>query len=368
MTLDAFKEEKLTLLVAGADQAQAWMIVDTAVTDPTKSPRHRTNEPKIVPLDGQSLVGFAGHVDHAHEIIETAAALATGKPALEALLEGHKWSRSVAGDRAADFGYAFMENGSPQLVRIANGRMSAVRVLHLGSSHSFSKLQKLRHDDQIEHAPDALHHLMLGTRLEPSPSKMISRDVLAFFRLFPATTDREIGGWPTPYRLTNSGVELCTFAYAVTDPIIGKLPPGSVIPHGTAEHGGFTVSLTELGTCDGMVVYWRQRLAGSVFVRRGARHIRHDFQGEPTAFKAAARDALGVTVDLWIGDQPLEKVHSIATLRDQSDRDRIAVKSDGSKLEFVWLQNTEDSFRISGTFRSDELGIANSTKPPTGKD
>jgi hypothetical protein len=261
-----------------------------------------------------------------------------------------------------------MENGSPQLVRIAKGRMSVVRVLHLGSDHSFSKLQTLRHGEQIEHAPDALHHLLFGSRLEPRPSKMISRDVVAFFQLFPATTDREVGGWPTPYRLTNSGVELCTFAYAVTDPIIGKLPPGSVIPHGTAEHGGFTVSLTELGTGDGMVVYWGQRRAGSVFVRRGARYVRHDFQGEPAAFKAAVRDALGVTVDLWIDDQPLEKVRSIAALRDQSDCDRIAVKSDGNKLEFVWLQNTADSFRFSGAFRADELGITNSTKPPTDKD
>jgi hypothetical protein len=80
----------LTLLVAGADQTQAWMIADTAVTDPTKSPRHRDNEPKIVPLNGQSLVGFAGHVDHAHEIIETAAALPTGEP-------GRRCSKGISG-------------------------------------------------------------------------------------------------------------------------------------------------------------------------------------------------------------------------------------------------------------------------------
>jgi hypothetical protein len=345
----------LTLLVAGADDTQAWMIADTAVTDAMKSPRHRNNQPKIIPVSGRSLIGFAGDVDQAHEIIEEASALAAGEPVLAALLKGHKRSRKVVGeDRCAEFAYALMEN-APRLWRVANARIFDVRVLHLGSRRAFSKFQALRHDNRLDHAPDALHQLLLSSRLEPEPSKMISHGVNTFFRLFPATTDREVGGWPTPYRLTSSGVELCSYAYSVTDPIIGKLAPGSVIPHGTAEHGGFGLSLTELGAGDGMVVYWRQRQAGSVFVRNGARYMRHDFDGGPGAFKAAVRHALGYTIDLWFSDEPIGKANSTVMMSDQHDRGRVALKSEGNKLEFVWLQNTDDSFKASRTFRADKL-------------
>src|SRR6185369_3752567 len=92
----------LTLLIASTHKDQVWMIADTAITDATKSPRHREYRPKIIPTD-QSLFGFAGHVDHADDIVEKALALPVGDPALRALLEGHKWSRKVARDRCADF-------------------------------------------------------------------------------------------------------------------------------------------------------------------------------------------------------------------------------------------------------------------------
>jgi hypothetical protein len=49
------------------------------------------------------------------------------------------------------------------------------------------------------------------------------------------------------------------YMYEVTDPIVDKLRPGSLIPGGTAQGGGFSFSLTELGDGEGVVAYWRQK-------------------------------------------------------------------------------------------------------------
>jgi hypothetical protein len=194
------------------------------------------------------------------------------------------------------------------------------------------------------------------------------------FRLFPATNDREVGGWPTPYRLTGVGVELCNFLYTVTDPIVGKLAPGRVIPPGTAEGGGFGLSVSELGEGDGMIVYWRERRAGSVFVRNGARYLRHDFCGTVKDFKEAARDTLGRPIEILIGDEPNENTKPLRSLIDQDGHERIGLRSGTKGIDFVWLRNTDHPFRASRMLEADELwpeksgkGRSNRSRPSKPK-
>ena len=65
------------------------------------------------------------------------------------------------------------------------------------------------------------------------------------------------------------------------DPILTQLGPGSAVPHGTAEAGGFGLSVTELGKRNGVVVYWLQMPGGVVFVREPETYTEHEFKGPP---------------------------------------------------------------------------------------
>ena len=120
------------------------MIADTAITDPTGSLRSCEYEPKIVPVRERSLIEFRGHVDHAHEVVEKAAKMSEGQSALSELLDGHRWSRKLAGDeKCAEFAYAFLDNGLPRLCSIAKGKLSYVGALHLGSTACILQISKI---------------------------------------------------------------------------------------------------------------------------------------------------------------------------------------------------------------------------------
>ena len=42
------------------------------------------------------------------------------------------------------------------------------------------------------------------------------------------------------------GAFMCGYGYSVSDPIFDRIAPGSIVPHGTAEAGGYGLSVTEL--------------------------------------------------------------------------------------------------------------------------
>jgi hypothetical protein len=123
-------------------------------------------------------------------------------------------------------------------------------------------------------------------------------------RLFAERSERDIGGWPTPYFVTSEGTFFCGYAYAVSDPILTKIGPGSELPHGTAEAGGFGLSVTELGHCEGMIVYWLQKPGGAIFSRTDDGYQKVALDGRPSQFKQPALEAIGRPVDIFFGDQP----------------------------------------------------------------
>jgi hypothetical protein len=347
----------MTLLLAKQDEDQIWMIGDTAVTDKTKSPRHRENAPKIYVAEGPSLIGFAGDVRDAQDTIGKVLETDPGRRAIDLLLDGHRRSLKELGERlCADFCYAFIERGVPQLVRVAKGKELACGALHLGSDHAFSRLSAFRQSRKLDHAPEALHNLIVSTRLQSAPSNNIMRNLSAIFRLFPASTERDVGGWPTPYRLTAEGAELCGVCFNVTDPIVSNLEPGDVIPHGSAEGGGFGFSLTELNRGAGLLAYWLQGQLGYVFLRESAAYHRHEFSGTPEAVKAAILKQLGLNADIWFSNSPLAAgAKPTAVLNDTLDRPRALITADTRNVQFTWLQKTEDSFEADGSFKIEKL-------------
>ena len=145
-------------------------------------------------------------------------------------------------------------------------------------------------------------------------------------RTFLQRAERDVGGWAVPYVLVSEGVYMCGYAHGVSDPILDRIGPGAIVPHGTAEAGGYGLSVTEFGGLEGMVVYYRQLPGGLVLIREklGYRTVRID--GAPAAFRAKASDLLGAPVDIFFGeDTPVGLPESITVLRDEDGQPAAAI-------------------------------------------
>lgn len=337
----------MTLLIAAIEKDLLWMVADTAITGGSIGPRDRVYAPKIESAHDMSLIGFAGDSHYGQLIIRSASLLPAGAPTLEFLLEKHREVGSV------DLAYGFIADGVPRLFKIADGSAQNVATLHLGETGAFSQFQTIRHNHAIDHAPRALHQFIFGIRDPDVVSVGMKNATVALLRLIHDNRGHSAGGWAVPYLLSNKGTELCTYAYNVTDPIVGELPPGAEIPHGTVEAGGFSFSFAELRERDGMVAYWLQRPGGLIFIRAEDGYDIHEFDGAPTQFKERAYEKLRRHVDVWFGEQALGTPTSVSFLYDEAGRPRIAVAQDGSALSFAWLQNTEESFRFSRMIKLD---------------
>lgn len=332
----------MTLIVAEIQDSQVWMTSDTAITDPKSSLRDRTNLPKILPIQRRSLVGFAGDAEYGPQIIRDVSNKEPGPDALEVLLRAHREHQSV------DFAYAYMEDTYPRLFRISEGRADSVSTLYLGLQSAFNAFQKIRNDPSVDHAPKAIHTLLTGDIPDRAREA-----ILAMFRLFSSTNEREVSGWVLPYILSTSGAKLCTYALSVSDPIVDQLLSGSIIPHGTPEAGGFGISVTELREGDGVAVYWLQKSGGQIWINSLNNYEVSEFDGSPSIFTKAVKENLGRDIDLWFCEENAGLPQSIMELRDQKGRPRMAVVKSGNKLTFSWIQNSQESFKGNVTVKNE---------------
>jgi hypothetical protein len=164
-----------------------------------------------------------------------------------------------------------------------------------------------------------------------------SRAITSLLRVFAERTERDVGGWVTGYFLCKDGAFLCGYGYAVSDPILKKVGPGSAVPHGTAAAGGFGLSVTEFRAREGVVVYWLQRPGGTVFVKEPDGYAEHDFEGTPSEFLARASEALGRKVEIFFGDKPTGQPQTITIMRDENGVPSMAVANDRGSLSFSVL-------------------------------
>jgi hypothetical protein len=319
----------MTLLVAQRDGLNVWMAADSAITGGPLGERQREYVLKITPsLDGRALIGFAGDHHHGTRLMQRAAALPAGKEATRFLVESQRKFPSV------DFAYAYAEDAGCRLLRIAGGQIDELQVLHLGSAAAFNDFQRVRHAKEIDHAPEAVKTFLAGSRAaEPIP-KALSEATTSLLRVFAERTERDVGGWVTSYFLTRDGAFLCGYGYAVSDPILTQIGPGSAVPHGTAEAGGFGLSVTELGERDGVVVYWLQMPGGTIFVKEPEGYAEYEFEGSPSAFISSASTKLGRKVEIWFGDKPSGLPQSITILRDHNGVPSMAIANDRGVLSF----------------------------------
>ncbi|MEQ1754688.1 MAG: hypothetical protein ABL973_11205 [Micropepsaceae bacterium] len=329
----------MSLLVGSVEGDSVWMVSDAVITGGTIELRDRVYELKIVPsLDGMGLAGFAGDTAIGSKLIFEASDYPSGAEAVEILRRGTVDYPSV------DFGYAFRDDSGPHLIRISGGEVQEVATLHLGIDAAFSQFQRIRHSIEIDPAPLAITKLLCAVRGHQTPPNGLPKAIGAMQRLFAERPERDVGGWAVPYVLTGEGARLCSYSYSVSDPILDRAAPGALIGHGTAEAGGFNLSVTELGSAEGLVVYWVQGRQGVVFRRSDCKFECHRFSGSPSAFKLAANQALNISIDLWFGDTPAGPIKRITIMHDQSGRPAIAVADHGNCFTFSALQ-TVDPFQ-----------------------
>jgi hypothetical protein len=241
-----------------------------------------------------------------------------------------------------------MDQVGPHLIRISQREAQEMPTLHLGLTDAFEHFQRIRHDAEITAIPQAVSIFFTGSRAkEPVPAGL-NTAITSMLRLFAERSERDVGGWPIAYHLTADGAFLCGYVYSVSDPILTKIGPGSIVPHGTAEAGGFGLSVTELGPGEGMVVYWRQQPGGTVFRRTSDGYDVFKFDGTPSQFKERASAALGLPIEILFSEQPAGAPDSVAVMRDERGVPSMVLARHGDALSFSVL-NVGAPFRSRAT-------------------
>lgn len=313
------------------------MVSDAAITGGDIPLRDREYEIKILPsLDGGALIGFAGDQHHGARILRSATESAAGHHTLNALIAEHLQYPSV------DLAYGYVDEHGAHLFRISQGEARQLPAFHIGNSEAFDHFQRIRHATEIDPAPKAVETFILGAPV-PIPEPLHIATV-AMLRLFAERLERDVGGWALPYLLTPDRAFLCGYAYSVSDPILAHVAPGSLVPHGTPEAGGFGLSVTELGHAEGLVVYWPQLPGGYLFVRTGTAFEKIKITGSPSEFKEAALRTLGKPVEIWFGDKPLGRPDSVTVVTGDDGKPAMTIARRGNNLSFSVL-NVETVFR-----------------------
>lgn len=250
----------------------------------------------------------------------------------------------------AEFAYAVFEEGAPKLYRIAKGQAANCLTLYIGLPDAFNMFQRIRLGDLDPYAPKAFKNIICAARRGPVTDGL-SQAIHSMIDLFAAREEHDVGGWAVPYVLTTDGPHFCSYSYSVSDPVFDQLAPGSLIDHGTPQGGGSTLSVTEVGNRDGMVVYWLQLPGGTVILRTPTGYEQHPFRGGPSAFKAAVRAALSRDIELFAGDQPLGPPRRLTILRGQDGNLDATIADHGNGLTFA-VHNMATPFRskVEGAF------------------
>ena len=316
------------------------MVADTAITGGGLTSRQREYQIKIVPSrDGRALLGFAGDQHYGRQLMEDAASLPAGARAVEVLVCSHRQYPSV------DFAYAYIDQAGPHLIRISEGAAQKLAAFHIGLPDAFEHFQRIRHRSEIDPTPEAIRTFVCGSRSPEPVPRPLSAAITSMLCLFAERSEHDVGGWPVPYFLTSEGAFFCGYGYSVSDPVLRKIGPGSVVPHGTPEAGGFGLSVTEISPGKGMVVYWLQRPGGTVFLRTAVGYSAQYFGGRPSKFKQTVFSTVGEPINLLFSEQPHGPPKSITVLRDEAGALNMAIGKHGDSFSLSVL-NVETPFRV----------------------
>ncbi|MPZ32412.1 MAG: hypothetical protein GEV13_15670 [Rhodospirillales bacterium] len=138
-----------------------------------------------------------------------------------------------------------------------------------------------------------------------------------------------------------------SYAYSVSDPIAKLLPAGTEIPYGTAEGGGFGISVSPIDGGEGIAVYWQQSDTGWVYLKEDKGYSRHVIKGAPNEFCVRAKQDLGHNVHVWFGQRtPMGLPESVHYFSDSDGRMRIAAIKSGGSFIFTHPELHEGPYKI----------------------
>ncbi len=330
----------MTLVVAGVSAGKGWIVSDTLITGGTIHLRDREHQIKCLPAeDRRSLVAFSGDAHNGAEIIEQAAAMPSGQNTISVLCKAQVKNPLI------DFLYMFLDEGAARLFKISRGSAKEVLATYIGEKSAFEQFQHIRHATEIDPVPKSVEKFIFSSRAPSEIPDGISGATISMLRMFLRRAERDVGGWAMPYALVPEGVYMCGYAHAVSDPILDKVGPGAIIPHGTAEAGGYGLSVTELIDPGGVVVYHHQMPGGLVLIREERGYKTVQINGAPGEFRAKASNMFGKPVDIFFGeDTPVGLPESITILRDEGGQPAAAIAKRGNVLSFSVL-NVATAFR-----------------------
>ena len=330
----------MTLIVAGVAAGTGWIISDTLITGGTIQLRDREYQVKCLPAqDRQSLVAFSGDAHNGARLIEQAAGMPSGQNTIRMLCQAQIENPNV------DFLYMYLDAGTPCLFKISGASAHEVAAAYIGEKDAFEQFQRIRHATEIDPIPKSVEHFMFGSKAPREIPEGVSEATVSMLRLFLQRAERDVGGWAVPYVLVREGAYLCGYVHAVSDPILDKVGPGAVVPHGTAEAGGYGLAVTEVQDPEGMVIYRRQAPGGLILIREGQGYRTVRIEGGPAEFRAKASDLLEKPVDIFFSDDtPVGLPESITILRDEHGQPAAAIAKRGNNLSFSVL-NVATVFR-----------------------
>jgi hypothetical protein len=342
----------MTLVVAKVVGDEVWMVADTAITGGDIGLRDRRFMPKVeTGINFPSLIGFAGGAEKGLEAATVAARAVSPRSALEIL-------NQASDQKSVQFAYAFFQKGKPHLCRIEDGAVTEERVLHLGSDAAFEVFQRTRHTEGVA-PPLSLKSFMAGSTV-PISGEFMS-DIRAMLDLFPARFDHDVGGWATPFILAEHGAYPCSYCYSTSDPVFDEIVIGSLVGHGTAVGGGYTLSYTNSPECDLMVVYIPQSGGGWVAVRTEKGFDTRRIDGSPEQFKGNVLEQTGRRIETWVGSSEPGPVQRLHVKRNSEGSVDVVIADHGGSYTFA-IHNVQTEFTFQSKLLSEEAVL----QPPKG--
>ncbi|MCC8979716.1 hypothetical protein [Bradyrhizobium acaciae] len=334
----------MTLVVAGVVEGIGFIVSDTLITGGTIQLREREFQIKCLPAqDRRSLAAFSGDAHGGGRLIAEAAAMPSGLNTVSML------AKAQVANPGVDFVYIYLdETAVPHLYKISSGKALEVPAAYIGDKGAFEQFQNIRHapEDPI---PKSIEAFAFAGSSPSEPPSVVSTSTLSMLRLFLRRAERDVGGWAVTYTLGPGSVYMCQYMHSVSDPILDKVSPGTVVPHGTAEAGGYGLSVTEIGNLEGLAIYYRQIPGGLILIREAQGYKLQEFDGIPAEFRAKASDVVGKPVEVWFSDVPLGALESLTILRDEHGKPAGAMAKSGGDFAFTVL-NVETPFSANAVF------------------